>query len=294
MLQEEAEKKTLMLKELTDEEFEMLRGVVYRETGIKLSDLKRSLLQSRLLRRLRFLKLYEFSDYIDYLREHYNDEIINFINAITTNKTEFFRENQHFEYLNNIVFPEIKKSDKRRIRIWSAGCSTGEEPYSIAITAKEYFNESISDIKILATDIDTQVLEKGFSGIYSFDQISGIDPVLLKKHFAKGKNENEGAFKVKDVTRSMIVFKRLNLLDQIYPMQGKFDIIFCRNVVIYFDKPTQKILFERFYNYLHDDGYLFVGHSENLSGITDKFRHLGKTVYKKVTGNEAVNNEKIR
>jgi chemotaxis protein methyltransferase CheR len=294
MLHAEAETKQLALKQLSDEEFEMLRGVVYRETGIKLSDLKRSLLQSRLLRRLRNLGLYEFSDYIEYLREHYNDEIINFINAITTNKTEFFRENQHFEYLNDIVFPEIEKQKKSKIRIWSAGCSTGEEAYSIAITSGEYFTNRIHDIKILATDIDTQVLEKGFSGTYSLDQVSGMHPDIVKKYFAKGANENDGMYKVKDTTKNLIVFKRLNLLDQTYPMKGKFDIIFCRNVVIYFDKATQKKLFERFYDYLQDDGYLFVGHSENLSGITDKFRHLGKTVYKKVIVNETDNNKKVR
>jgi chemotaxis protein methyltransferase CheR len=294
MLHIEAENRSLVLKQLSDEEFEMLRGVVYRETGIKLSDLKRSLLQSRLLRRLRSLGLHEFSVYIEYLRDNYNDEIINFINAITTNKTEFFRENQHFDYLTDIVFAEIKKTKKNRIRIWSAGCSTGEEAYSIAITASEYFNNQIPDLKILATDIDTQVLEKGYSGIYSFDQISGIHSNLIKKYFAKGKDENEGVFKIKDSLKNLIVFKRLNLLDQMYPMKGKFDIIFCRNVVIYFDKATQKKLFERFYDYLSDDGYLFVGHSENLSGITDKFRHLGKTVYKKVIVHEENNNEKIR
>jgi chemotaxis protein methyltransferase CheR len=269
------------LKQLTTEQFDVLRGVVYKETGIKLSDLKRSLLQSRLMRRLRLYGFSEYQEYIDYLREHYDDEIMDFINAITTNKTEFFRENQHFEYLKEKVLPEFEEKKKRKLRIWSAGCSTGEEPYTIAMTVSEYFRDRLPDVKILATDIDTQVLEKGCRGVYSSEQISGIDRGVLQRYFYAGTGENKGKFRVKDETRKLIVFKRLNLLDTEYPMRGKMNIIFCRNVVIYFDKPTQKTLFERMYDYLDDDGYLFVGHSENLSGITDKFTHLGQTIYRK-------------
>jgi chemotaxis protein methyltransferase CheR len=274
------------LKQLTNEQFEFLRGIVYKETGIKLSDLKRSLLQSRLMRRLRLYGFNEYQEYIDYLRDHYDDEIMDFINAITTNKTEFFRENQHFEYLKDIVFPELEKKNIRKLRIWSAGCSTGEEPYTLAMTVSEYFSDRIKDIKILATDIDTQVLEKGCSGIYTAEQVAGIDRGILQRHFSIGTGDNKGKFKIKDATRKLIVFKRLNLLDPEYPMRGKMNIIFCRNVVIYFDKPTQKTLFERMYDYLEDDGYLFVGHSENLSGITMKFQHIGKTIYRKVLPNE--------
>ncbi|MGL4370626.1 MAG: CheR family methyltransferase, partial [Spirochaetota bacterium] len=253
------------IQELSDDEFNYFRGIVYSETGINLSEMKRSLLQSRLLRRLRKLSLERYSQYREYLEENYSAELIDFINAITTNKTDFFREEQHFDFMTETVLPGLVAADKKRIRIWSAGCSTGEEPYSIAITIREFFGESsFPDIKILATDIDTQVIEKGMSGIYKEDSLQGMDTAVARKYFLKGTGSNAGLFRVKDSIRSLITFNRLNLLDFNYPMKGKFDIIFCRNVVIYFDKPTQKKLFEYMYEFLDDEGYLCVGHSENL------------------------------
>jgi len=264
---------------LTDGEFEYFRSIVYRETGINLSDMKKSLLQSRLMRRMRELRLYTYSDYAHFMEGRYHDELIYFINAVTTNKTEFFRESQHFEVLLDKVFPEFDSEGKKTIRIWSAGCSTGEEPYSIAMTVFQHYKaQSSASVKILATDIDTQVLQTAVSGVYKEDQISDMDPSLIRKYMVAGK---EGVYRVNEEVRKMITFKRLNLLDEDYPMKKKFNCIFCRNVVIYFDKPTQKCLFEKFYDYLEDDGYLFVGHSENLSGLTDKFKLIGRTVYRK-------------
>jgi chemotaxis protein methyltransferase CheR len=270
------------LKQLDDSEFDFFRSIVYKETGIRLSDLKKSLLQSRLLRRMRELKMHQYSGYADYLKDNYDDEILNFINAVTTNKTEFFRENQHFEYLKETLLPQFINAGKKKLRFWSAGCSTGEEPYTLAMTLREHFaTVPFPDIKILATDIDTQVLQKGIDGVYKSELVSDIDMNLLKKYFARGTGERQGLFKVKNCLSDLITFKRLNLLDSVYPMKGRFNVIFCRNVVIYFDKPTQKALFDRFHEYLEDDGFLFVGHSENLSGLTDKFRLVGKTIYRK-------------
>jgi chemotaxis protein methyltransferase CheR len=270
------------LKTLSDDEFNYFRDIVYRETGIKLNDMKRSLLQSRLMRRMRELKLHTYEHYAEFVENNYEAEIFNFINAVTTNKTEFFREHQHFDMMMDEVFPEFEKSGKRKIRLWSAGCSTGEEPYSLAMTIKRYFGSNCKyDIKILATDIDTQVLSKAIGGVYTNDQIVGIGQDMVHEYFSRIDDKNGRMYQINEELRRLIVFKRLNLLDEKYPMKGRFDCIMCRNVIIYFDKNTQKTLFERFYNYLNDDGFLFVGHSENLSGLTSKFTLIGKTVYKK-------------
>jgi len=271
------------IKPINDDDFELLRGIVYRETGIRLSDLKKSLLQSRILRRLRSLGLASYSDYTRYINENYDSEIMEFINAVTTNKTEFFRENQHFEFLHEVALPELEQKERKHIRIWSAGCSTGEEPYSMAITLNEYFGSHIPDVKILATDIDTQVLEKGLNGIYTEEQLVDVDRSYITRYFESVVIDGHKKLRAKDALRDLIVFKRLNLLDETFPMKGKFDVIFCRNVVIYFDKPTQKKLFQKFFHYLSDDGYLCVGHSENLSGLSESFQHIGKTVYRKVS-----------
>lgn len=271
------------INSLTDEEFEHFRSIVYDETGINMSDMKRALLQSRLLRRLRILGLPDYSSYRTYLDEHYSDELMQFVNVVTTNKTDFFREDQHFDYMVQEVLPAIEKKEQKKIRIWSAGCSTGEEPYSISMTLHEFFaGREMPNIKILATDIDTQVLETAQNGVYKAESLQGMDADFAKRYFLKGKGENDGRFKIKDSVASLITFKRLNLLEFNYPMKGPFDIIFCRNVIIYFDKPTQKKLFEYMYDFLDDDGYLFIGHSENLSIVSDRFKCLGRTIYRKV------------
>jgi chemotaxis protein methyltransferase CheR len=268
---------------LSEGEFNKFREIVYREAGIKLADVKKILVQARLMKRLRFLNLDSFEDYYNYLLENFDEEKINFINAITTNKTDFFRENDHFEYMKSYVLPAFESKGENEIRIWSAGCSTGEEPYSIGITLFEYFKgKKAPALKILATDIDTQVLEKGLNGVYTQEQVAAIDKKLLKEYFLKGTGENQGFFKVKDFLKNIVFFRRLNLLVDAYPMKKKFDVIFCRNVIIYFDKDTQRKLFDNFSRYLKDDGYLLVGHSENISSVTDKFFLAGRTIYRKV------------
>ncbi len=268
--------------QLTDKEFINYREIVYKEAGITLNDSKKALLQARLMRRMRALKFNEFSEYYEYLMENYEVEKVNFINSITTNKTEFFRESRHFDFMMEQALAGFVDMGRKEIKIWSAGCSTGEEPYTIAITLQEFFeNKTKPALKILATDIDTQVLDKAMEGIYRSDLIEDIPVEILKKYFYRGKAENEGLFKVKENIKNIITFSRLNLLDNVYPMKGQFDIIFCRNVIIYFDKETQKILFKKFSNYLADHGYLFIGHSENISLLSDEFLLIGNTIYKK-------------
>ncbi|HOK03085.1 MAG TPA: protein-glutamate O-methyltransferase [Spirochaetota bacterium] len=267
---------------LSDSDFNKLREIVYKEAGIKLSDVKKVLVQSRLLKRLRELKIVSFSDYYDYLIANYETEKINFINLITTNKTDFFREKDHFEFMKDVILPDIERKNLSELRIWSAGCSSGEEPYTIAMVIKEYFkNKKSPEILILATDIDTQVLEKAKSGLYSEEHISPVEEKYIKSYFFKEVINGEIYYRIRESLKECVYFRRLNLLQEQYPMKRQFDIIFCRNVIIYFDRDSQRKLFDKFYNYLKDDGYLLIGHSENITNVTDKFILHGRTIYRK-------------
>jgi len=268
--------------ELDDKQFNLFREIIYREAGIKLSDMKKALVQSRLLRRLRELHIFSYDDYYSFLQDNYTQEIINLINCITTNKTEFFREARHFDFMHQVVLPEYVGMKKKTLRIWSAGCSTGEEPYTIAITLLEFFKDmQMPDIKILATDIDTHVLELALDGRYKKEILEMLNVDMLRRYFLKGSDVNLGFYRVKDHVKKYIYFRRLNLLSDHYPMKNQFDIIFCRNVIIYFDKETQKRLFGKFYQYLKDDGYLFLGHSESLTDENNRFTFQGNSIYRK-------------
>ncbi len=268
--------------ELDESQFNLFRDIIYREAGIKLSDMKKALVQSRLLRRLRELQLFSYEEYHEFLQENYNEEIINLINCITTNKTEFFREARHFDFMHQVVLPEYERMKKRTLRIWCAGCSTGEEPYTIAITLLEYYRDKqVPDIKILATDIDTRVLEIAQEGRYKKEILEMLNVDMLRRYFMRGKEVNIGFYRVKDHVKKYIFFRRLNLLNDTYPMKNQFDIIFCRNVIIYFDKDTQQRLFAQFHRYLKDDGYLFLGHSESLTDENNRFVFQGNSIYRK-------------
>jgi len=262
------------------DDFCNIRDRVYKLCGINLGDHKQQLVYSRLARRIRKLGLQSFASYISYLEQN-PEELSEFTNALTTNLTHFFREKHHFEFLKEVVFKHWLKdhAGDKKIRIWSAGCSTGKEPYSIAICLEEetFFNRSW-DIKILATDLDTNVLAKGNSGIYGYDKVENVVSDERMKWFERiGNNE----VKVKERLKKYIYFKQLNLMDSPWPMKGTFETIFCRNVVIYFDKPTQQKLFSRYLDYLSPRGYLFLGHSESLGEMGRYFRALGRTVYQK-------------
>jgi chemotaxis protein methyltransferase CheR len=265
---------------LTDKDFNLISKIVGERTGIVLSSGKRDMVYSRLTRRLRALGLTHFRDYCDLIQSGDEAELLEFTNAITTNLTSFFREPHHFDYLAKNVLPNLVKNKlNRRLRVWSAGCSSGEEPYTLAITLKE--NIPVTwDVKILATDLDTNMVAKGKSGIYESEKLTGLSKSQLKKWVRRGRGEQDGLVCMADSLKEMITFKQLNLMHD-WPVKGPFDIIFCRNVVIYFDKDTQRILFDRYANMLDSHGHLFIGHSESLHNVSNRFKLLGKTIYQK-------------
>lgn len=265
----------------TRKNFEDIKSLVFKNTGISLSDDKEALVYGRLVRRLRVLNMDDFDAYCRLLRDENGEEFVDFTNAITTNLTSFFRESHHFDYLVNDVVSRVKEQTKPRLRIWSAGCSTGEEPYSIAMTLYENIpNINNWDVRILATDLDTNVIQHASDGVYNIDRIEDLSRAKKKKWFHKGKGKNADKVKVKQELKELITFKHLNLMKP-WPMKNLFDVIFCRNVLIYFNKDTQKNLVERYADYLTDDGYLYLGHSESMNDVTTRFELLGKSSYKK-------------
>ena len=267
----------------TERDFQRVRELVKGNTGIHLSDAKKNMVYGRLSRRLRQLNLSSFDRYLEILAEDQGDELINFINAITTNLTAFFRENHHFEYLAGRLLPVLmaEMGNDRRIRVWSAGCSTGEEPYSIAMTLREALPAGRGwDVRILATDLDSNVLETAAAGIYTLERVQGLSKQRLRRWFRRGRGDKSGLVKVVPELQEMISFRQLNLMHE-WPLRGPIDLIFCRIVVIYFAKETQRRLFDRYANLLRDNGHLFIGHSESLFKVTDRFESLGNTIYRK-------------
>ena len=267
---------------LQDAEFEQIRQLVRQHTGIALSESKRELVYSRLVRRLRRLGMDNFGDYIDLLESGPAEELEEFSNAITTNLTAFFRENHHFDYLVESALPMLQKRNaaSRRLRVWSAGCSTGEEPYSIAMVLHAEMSRFAGwDVRILATDIDSQVLGHAMGGRYAADRVERV-PARYARSFT---DNGDGTYSVKPDVQSLISFRQLNLM-QPWPMRGPFDIIFCRNVVIYFDKPTQVELFGRISALQREGDFLFVGHSESLFKVCDRYDLIGKTAFRRLPG----------
>lgn len=266
------------------DEFDRIRELVKQHTGIVLAEGKQDMVYSRLSRRLRVLSHGGFSEYLKHLERDDDGELLHLVNAITTNLTSFFREGHHFEHLKNELLPALmmKNQASRRIRIWSAGCSTGEEPYSLAMTIREVIPErSDWDVKILATDLDSNVLDTGRRGVYPLSRVDGVPEQCKRRWMLKGRGDAADKVKMRSELQSMIQFKRLNLIEP-WPIKGPLDLIFCRNVVIYFDKDTQRDLFHRFAEVLRPDGRLFIGHSENIFNVSDRFKLLGHTIYKRI------------
>jgi len=264
-------------------DYDFLRSMLKERTGIELGPTKHNMVYARLAKRLRKLGMKTFRQYIEFIATpEGRDELGTTLNALTTNLTKFFRENHHFEHLATTALQEVRAravSQGRRLRIWSAGCSSGEEPYSTAITLLRAMPDIKQwDAKILATDIDTEMVRRGSEGIYAASALEGMAPDIRNKYF-----EPHGPDKVQVVAeaRNLISFKYLNLIDK-WPMKGPFDVIFCRNVVIYFDKDTQRVLFDRYANLLAPGGFLYIGHSENLFGITERFKLLGRNIHRKI------------
>lgn len=258
----------------SDADFRQIQALIRQRAGINLSDNKSNLVYSRLARRLRALGLQQFTDYLAYLAER-SDELENFINALTTNHTSFFREPHHFEELARY----IEQRKKRPLKVWCAASSTGEEPYSIAMTLVEAYGTWSPPARILATDIDSQVLEHARKGVYSLERISSLAPERKKQFFQRGLGPRAGYARINPALRSMVSFKKLNLLDQPWPLTSHFDIIFCRNVMIYFDKPTQLNLLTRMMKVLTPGGLYFAGHSESFVHATHVVRLIGKSTY---------------
>lgn len=266
--------------ELTAKDFKFIQWFIHKNVGIYLSDQKRAMVYGRMSRKLRELGLTRFVQYREKIEKNHQDKM-DFINCITTNKTQFFRERHHFDYLENDLFPQWVEEDKKELRVWSAGCSTGEEPYTfIAALNSSGALDYMDRVSLLATDIDSNVLAKAKLGIYSEEALESIPKPYLKSNFVRGKGEHQGKIKISQHLQSYIKFNQLNLLDE-WPMAKKFDVISCRNVMIYFDKSTQERLLHRFHHMLNDGGVLFIGHSESVGSDCDFFRHLGQTIYLK-------------
>lgn len=271
--------------QINDTEFELLRKLIKELTGINLSDQKKMLVVSRLSKRLRELNLSSFTSYYNYVTKHKDgrQELNHLINRITTNKTDFYRERHHFEFLKDVLLPRLyeegRKSGRLKLRIWSAGCSSGEEPYTIAITLKEFFKHKPGwDIKILATDLDTEMLDKAVKGVYSEHVVAPIPPEYLCTYFKKGIGANKGLFLIKESLKEIITYRKHNLVTEELSARNPFDIIFCRNVIIYFDEATKLKIIDSFYENLKSGGYLFLGHSESLLGCEDRFKLIGNSI----------------
>jgi chemotaxis protein methyltransferase CheR len=271
----------LLNVELTQSQFTNICRMLYETCGITLGPGKEGLVKSRLMKRLRVLGLGSFDEYMKYVdTDQSQRERTTMIDSLTTNKTSFFREIQHFDYLRQHILPELG-SKKRQLRFWSAGCSSGEEPYSIAILLREELAEiGRRDVKILATDLSTKVLDMAREGVYDQESLQEIPAPLIRKYFSPAQAKASQEYRVQPILRDMIRFAQLNLMGD-WPMKGPFDVIFCRNVMIYFDKPTQQWLVDRFWHLLETGGHLFIGHSESLTGASHKFRYVQPATYAK-------------
>ncbi|MCI4626233.1 MAG: methyltransferase domain-containing protein [Candidatus Magnetoovum sp. WYHC-5] len=276
-------------KFLTESDFLHLSEFIHSEVGIKMPASKKTMVEARLQRRLRILGMSDFSQYLNlvFSPKGFESEIIHLIDVLTTNKTDFFREPQHFNYLTGTAMPEIINGygagTKRAFLAWSAGCSTGEEPYTLAMVLSDFAEKNYNNafqFVILATDISTRVLEKAKKAIYEEERVAPVPPNMKKKYLLKSKDKSKKLIRIAPEVRSLLRFRRLNFMDDDFGFKQQVDIIFCRNVVIYFDKQTQEKLLNKFSRCLQPYGYLFMGHSETLSGLNVPFIQVAPTIYK--------------
>ncbi|MCK5880994.1 MAG: protein-glutamate O-methyltransferase CheR [Sinobacterium sp.] len=269
--------------DLNSKNFNFITNRVYAVCGITLNESKFEMVRRRLTNRIKSLGMTGFDQYLSYLDKNNKEEEPFFINSITTNFTSFFRENHHFEYIENVLIPMWLKEKRhdRQIKIWSAGCSSGEEPYTIAMTLMKHQAQLAGwDIKILATDIDTNILDKAREGCYLKEKNESLPPGIKKNFFNMG-SKTDKTMRINDDVKKMIHFKRLNFLDT-WPMKKHYDLIFCRNVIIYFDKETQATILKKFSQRQTAGSHLFIGHSESLYGMDTDYDLIGKAIYKKV------------
>ena len=273
-------------KQLTEAEFQRFSELIYRQVGIFMKPEKKELLNARLGKRLRECQIDSFQEYFEFISrpDQRQREFLKFLDSVSTNFTSFFREVSHFEYLKSHVLPELTaRLTGRELNLWSSASSSGEEPYTIAIFLNEFRTAHHPGLRcrILATDISTKVLSQAQAGIYPVEQTSKVPPEILRRYFQKGVGPSVGKVKIKDELRRQVSFQRFNLMDD-FPWHGEFEVIFCRNVMIYFDRQTQEKLVKKFYQCLKHGGYLFIGHSESISTISHDFVQVEATTYKKV------------
>lgn len=273
--------------QLTNEEFDKLSRFIYKESGIKMPPVKRVMLQSRLQKRLRELNMTNFKEYCEYVfsREGLNNEIIHMLDVVSTNKTDFFREPVHFEFLQDVVLPEFvgQRSLGRTIKVWSAGCSSGEEPYTIAIVLAEFAEQNLGfDFSILGTDISTQILQKAIDAVYKEDRVAIIPLELKRKHLLRSKDRNNPTVKIGPHLRKKVRFGRLNFMDSQYDIAETFDVVFCRNVLIYFDRETQERVIAKLCEKLRVGGYFFLGHSESIMNMNLPLKQIKPTIFQRI------------
>ncbi|WP_407425008.1 CheR family methyltransferase [Treponema sp.] len=274
--------------ELSKAQFDAIAEFIQSNVGIKMPEQKQIMVQSRLLSRLKALKMSNFDDYIAYVfagGPQSDEEIALMINVITTNLTNFFREKQHFEYMTEKALPELAELGYKDVNIWSAGCSSGEEPYTLSIVMQEFMRtkpNTISGYSVLATDISSNVLGKAMNAVYPMESVADLSMELKKRYFLKSKDKENPLVRVKPELRSKVEFQRLNFMDSSYPIKGEKQIIFCRNVLIYFDKPTQEAVIRKLISHLVPGGYLFLGHSETIFGMDLPLKTVAPTSFKKI------------
>jgi chemotaxis protein methyltransferase CheR len=271
---------------ISNSDFGRLRSFIYAQSGINLNSDKKTMLELRIKRRLRSLNLTSFSEYCEYLFGHkgQKEEIVHFLDVVTTNKTDFFREPDHFEYLTHTALPELiaRNGNERSVLVWSAGCSTGEEPYTLAIVMSEFrLTHPGFQFRILATDISTTVLTKATLGIYSEEVVRPVASDLRRKYFMRSRDRSSSFLRVVPELRQLIEFRRLNFKDADYEMTEKVDMIFCRNVIIYFDRATQEQILQKLTQQLKPEGYCFVGHSETLHGMDLPLMPIAPALYRR-------------
>jgi chemotaxis protein methyltransferase CheR len=271
---------------LKDREFRLLSSFITQETGIKMPPAKRTMLEARLQKRLKVHRMRSFGEYVDYVfsPEGTRDELVHMLDTVTTNKTDFFREPAHYRYLTERALPRLirERELKRPLRVWSAGCSSGEEPYTLAIVLNEFKeNNGGFDFSVLATDLSSRVLEKARRAVYEERKLEFVPEELKRKYFLRSKDRDRGLVRVIGELREKVLVRRLNFMAEDYELSEQMDVIFCRNVIIYFDRPQQEKLINRFCRHLQPGGYIFVGHSETLNGLPVPVEQEEPTVYRK-------------
>ena len=273
--------------QMTTEDFNRLSTFIYNDLGIKMPDVKKVMLQSRLQKRLSELKMSSFKEYIDFVfsKEGQEQEIVRMIDVVTTNKTDFFREPTHFEFLVETALPQILANHPHNapVRIWSAGCSSGEEPYTLTIVLKEFALKNPGfDFEIMATDLSTKILDKAITAVYNEDRVIPIPLELKRKYFLKSKDPASKTVRVIPELRAKVSFRRLNFMDSQYHVDKEFDIVFCRNVLIYFDRETQQQVINKLSSKLKTNGYFFLGHSESITNMSVPLRQIKPTIFRKI------------